>query len=55
MVKSYRVCAKFFLKTLDLQIRGIQKHMEDRKESELYIGYLQDRRGQHVAKNKTPE
>jgi len=48
-----RVCGYFFCKTLDLNLRSVQKFMDVRKAAVMASSV--DGRGKHVPKNKTLE
>ena len=50
-----RVCGDFFCKTLDLNLRSVQKFMDVRKADGQVLASSVDGRGKHVPKNKTPE
>ena len=48
---QHRACGQFFCKTVDNQIRGIQKYFEI-NHNQLGLGSVGDRRGRHVPPNK---
>jgi hypothetical protein len=49
-----RVCGNFFCKTLDIQIRSVQKYFEVHRGA-IGLGSVADGRGRHRPPNKTPD
>jgi len=50
----HRVCSNFFVKTLDLKLRAVQKFCSVNRESGA-VGSAPDRRGKHCPSNKTAQ
>ena len=48
----HRVCSNFFVKTLDIKLRGVQKFLSVNQDCTT-VGSVPDRRGKHSPPNKT--